>query len=129
QDLTAHPLSAQLQACDSPAAILTILQDQVDRVLYAFSVTLGEGVGLVSVSCHVKAKDVYASQDLLVDIFEHIEKFFRQLEIYTKVTPTPAMTDAMVEIMVEVLNILATATKEMKQSSKKFSEEGSRRRI
>jgi hypothetical protein len=61
-------------------------------------------------------KDVYASQDLLVDIFERIEYFFGRLEIYSGVTPTPPMTDVMVKIIVEVLDILATATKEMKQS-------------
>ena len=66
------------------------------------------------------AKEVEASQDLLIDIFERIENFFRRLEIYTNVPPTPAMTDMMVKIMVEVLDILATATKEMKQS--RFSE-------
>ena len=68
KDLLAHPLASQLQACDSPAAILAILQQQVqgldqsrsggDRwtklldptinVLYTFSATLGEGVGMVS---------------------------------------------------------------------------------
>jgi hypothetical protein len=68
QDLLAHPLASQLQACDSPAAILAVLQQQVqgldqsrnsdDRltkwldptinVLYTLSATLGEGVGLVS---------------------------------------------------------------------------------
>jgi hypothetical protein len=67
-DLLAHPLASQLQACDSPAAILVVLQQRVqeldqsrssdDRwtkwldptvnVLYALSATLGEGVGLVS---------------------------------------------------------------------------------
>jgi hypothetical protein len=66
-DLLAHPLAAQLQACDSPSAVLAVLQLQVqgldqsqssnDRwtrwldptvdVLYAFSGTLGEGVSLV----------------------------------------------------------------------------------
>ena len=65
-DLLAHPLAPQLQACDSPGAILAILQEQVqgldqsltdDRwtkwldptvnVLFAFSATLGAGVGLV----------------------------------------------------------------------------------
>jgi hypothetical protein len=66
------------------------------------------------------AKDVEASQDVLIDIFERIENFFRRLEIYTHVQPTPAMTDMMVKIMVEVLDILATATKEIKQS--RFSE-------
>ncbi len=67
KDLLAHPLAAQLQACDSPGAILTILHQQVQEldqsgssdgrwtkwldpivnVLYAFSSALGEGVGLV----------------------------------------------------------------------------------
>ena len=66
-DLLAHPLAPQLKACDSPGAVLAILQQQVqgldhsrsrdDRwtkwleptvnVLFAFSVTLGAGVGLV----------------------------------------------------------------------------------
>ena len=63
-----HPLAAQLQSCDSPTAVLSILQDliqQFDRrrssderlsswlsptvsVLYAFSSTIGQGVGIVS---------------------------------------------------------------------------------
>ena len=62
------------------------------------------------------AKDVKASQDVLIDIFERIENFFRRLEVYIKVPPTPAMTDMMAKILVEVLDILGTATKEMKQS-------------
>ena len=67
RDLLAHPLASQLQACDSPASILAVLQSQVDdleqtrksderltkwlgptiNVLLAFSDTLGEGVSLV----------------------------------------------------------------------------------
>ncbi|KAF8261843.1 hypothetical protein EI94DRAFT_1705219 [Lactarius quietus] len=67
------------------------------------------------------AKDVAASQGFLIDLFGRIEGFFRRLEIYTGVPLTPAMTEKMVEITVEVLDILATATKEMKQSrAKKF---------
>jgi hypothetical protein len=74
QDRTVNPLFIQLQACDSPAAIQTILQDQVNQlirsrsgderlknwldptinVLYAFSGTLGEGVGLVNVDPSVE---------------------------------------------------------------------------
>jgi hypothetical protein len=62
-----HPLATQLQSCDSPAAILSVLTDLVQQfeqsrtsderlgtwldptvtVLFAFSATLGEGVGLV----------------------------------------------------------------------------------
>jgi hypothetical protein len=67
QDRTVHPIFTQLQACNSPAAICTILQDQIDQfiqsrsgdgrlknwlnptinVLYAFSATLAGGVGVV----------------------------------------------------------------------------------
>ena len=59
------------------------------------------------------AKDVEASQDALVDLFERIENFFKRLESYTTVPPTDAMTDIIVKIMIEVLNIFAIATKEM----------------
>ena len=67
RDLLAHPLAAQLQSCDSPSAILAILQQHVQgldqpgssderwsrwldptiNVLYALSSTLGTGAGLV----------------------------------------------------------------------------------
>jgi len=67
KDLLMHPLSAKLQHCHSPAAILSVLQELVQQfnqcrcrnkrlrsclkpivnVLYAFSTTIGEGVGLV----------------------------------------------------------------------------------
>ena len=68
KDLLTHPLMAQLQTCDSPTYILTVLRTQVQQfkestcdddkftkwlnptvnVLYAFSATLGAGVGLVN---------------------------------------------------------------------------------
>ena len=41
--------------------------------------------------------------------------FFRRLEVYTEVEPTPEMMDLMVQITVEVLSILGIATKEIKQ--------------
>ena len=66
--LLVHPLSSQLEACDSPVAILAVLEQQVpgldeprdgdDRwtkwlgptvnILCTLSNTLGEGVGIVS---------------------------------------------------------------------------------
>jgi hypothetical protein len=61
------------------------------------------------------AKDVNARQEVLVDIFSRIERFFKRLESYTQVQPTSTMTSIIVEIMVEVLVILAIATKEIKQ--------------
>ena len=62
------------------------------------------------------AKDVESSQDTLIDLFERIENFFKRLESYSAVPPTDAMTDIIVKIMIEVLNIFAIATREMKQS-------------
>ena len=67
-DLREHPLAAQLQTCDSPGAILAVLQQQVQgldqsrssderwtkwldptvQILYTFSNILGAGAGLVS---------------------------------------------------------------------------------
>jgi hypothetical protein len=61
------------------------------------------------------AKDVRASQNTVLDIFERIEMFFRRLEVYTEVEPTPEMIDMMVQITVEVLSILGIATKEIEQ--------------
>ena len=61
------------------------------------------------------AKDVISAQEALIDIFERIENFFRRLETYTEVRPNAAMTDIIVKIMVEVLNILGIATVEIKQ--------------
>ncbi|KAH8992251.1 hypothetical protein EDB86DRAFT_1495381 [Lactarius hatsudake] len=150
-DLHIHPLATQLQSCQSSSDILAVLHDKVNEfdqsrshnerlsswlgptinVLYAFSATLGEGVGLIFSPAKVisagvgvlllAAKDLDASQDALADLFERIENFFKRLESYMEVPPTDAMTDMIVKIMVEVLNIFAIATKEMKQGrAKKF---------
>jgi hypothetical protein len=69
------------------------------------------------------------SEEALADLFERIESFFKRLESYTEVPPTNAMTDIIVKIMVEVLNIFAIATKEIKQSRASEKELGIRERI
>ncbi|KAI9436025.1 hypothetical protein H4582DRAFT_2130264 [Lactarius indigo] len=149
-DLKNHDLFKQLETCNSPDAILAVFQttqfnpsrtasdDRLKKwlvptinVLCAFSGTLSEGISLVFPPAKLvftgvgvlllAAKDVIASQDILVDIFGHIESFFVRLETYAEVPLTAAMTDKMVQITVEILDILATATKEMDQSrAKKF---------
>ena len=70
KDITSHPLATELQSCDSPDAILSVLRRQVPtpdqsqngeetfsryliptvNVLYTLSDTLGEGVGLVIIT-------------------------------------------------------------------------------
>jgi hypothetical protein len=61
------------------------------------------------------AKAASASQDKLIELFNRIERFFCRLEIYTSITPTAAMTDIIIEIMVEILIVLGIATKEVKR--------------
>jgi len=41
--------------------------------------------------------------------------FLKRLEIYTTIPPTPLMTDIVVTIMVELLSVLALATKQIKE--------------
>jgi hypothetical protein len=73
-------------------------------------------VGILNTYVSQTAKDVRASQDTLVDIFERIESFFRRLETYTEVPQTTEMMNTIILIMVEVLFILGVATKEIRQS-------------
>jgi hypothetical protein len=84
RDIASHPLAAQLQACDTPSAILAVLQARVQKfdqsqsadekwikwvdptvnVLFAFSATLGNGVGLV-IARHSVARDLQSDVCLL----------------------------------------------------------------
>ncbi|KAH9962798.1 hypothetical protein BGW80DRAFT_1353680 [Lactifluus volemus] len=61
------------------------------------------------------AKNVGASQDTLVDLFDRIENFFGRLEIYVKVQLTEAMKNLIAKIMAEILGILAIATQEVRK--------------
>ena len=60
-------------------------------------------------------KDVRASKDALIDLFDRMEYFFKRLEAYIKVRPTTAMRDIIVKIMIEVISILGIVTKEIRQ--------------
>ena len=79
--LLSHPLVAELQSCDSPIAILSVLQDLIQQfdnsrssderltkwlnptvnVLYAFSDFIGQGVGLVSLHLSIFLESVIRS--------------------------------------------------------------------
>ncbi len=48
-------------------------------------------------------------------MLESIGHFLNRLEIYTEVSPTDAMNDMVVKILVELLSMLALATKEIMQ--------------
>ena len=65
-------------------------------------------------------KDISASYDTLVVMFASFENFLSRLSIYIGVPPTPALTNVLVKIIVELLSTLALVTKEVKQG--RFSE-------
>jgi hypothetical protein len=61
------------------------------------------------------ASGVSSSYDALVDLFECVGGFLKRLRIYTDLPLTPMMTEISVKIMVELLSVLALATKQIKQ--------------
>ncbi|KAH9034086.1 hypothetical protein EDB85DRAFT_1948825 [Lactarius pseudohatsudake] len=141
KNIISHPLAVELQRCSSIDAVLAILQRQSEafeqfrggdrrlmkgiglsvHVLYALSATLGEGAGLVFPPAKVifsgigillaAAKDVRASHDAL--------GFFKRLKVYTETSSATDFEEVLVNVVVEVLNILSIATKEMEQSRAK----------
>ena len=64
---------------------------------------------------HKAAKNVSASYDALVELFGSIERFISRLNIYTNIPLTPALTDVVIKLLVEVLSTLAMATRQVKQ--------------
>ena len=61
-----------------------------------------------------------ASYDALLDLFASFENFLTRLSIYARIPPTPALTNVLVKIIVELIATLALATKQVKQG--RFSE-------
>ncbi|KAN0141902.1 hypothetical protein V8E53_000364, partial [Lactarius tabidus] len=148
--LLEHPLAEQVKRCDSIGAISDILQGQAKEfqqfrdgdqrlmkwinpmvdVLSMFSETLGgvasiafppagavfTGIGVLLSA----AKDVRASHDALVELFERIESFFKRLGVYTQVSLTTEMAEVFVKIVAEVLSIISIATKEVKRKRAKI---------
>ncbi|KAH9955319.1 hypothetical protein BC827DRAFT_882033 [Russula dissimulans] len=103
------------------------------RVVHAFSAVFGEVAGFVPfqptkvifVGIDVllsAAIGVSSSYDALLDLFECIANFLKRLHIYAEKISSSTMSDIIVQIMVEVLSVLALATKEIKQGRfKKFA--------
>jgi hypothetical protein len=48
-------------------------------------------------------------------LLESIGHFLNRLEIYTEISPTDAMNEMIIKILVELLSTLALTTKETKQ--------------
>ena len=60
-------------------------------------------------------KDVIASYEALVNLFERIQFFLQRLNHYTALSLTPEMTLLLGKILAQVLSVLALSIKEMKE--------------
>ena len=62
------------------------------------------------------ASGVTSSYDALLDLFESLGNFLKRLEVYTAIQPTPIiMIDLITKIFIELLSVLALATKQINQ--------------
>ncbi|KAH9061918.1 hypothetical protein EDB87DRAFT_1560134, partial [Lactarius vividus] len=103
------------------------------QILHTLSAVLGASIALVpfepakAVFAGVDvliaaASGVSSSYDALVDLFECLANFLKRLRIYTDLPLTPSTSEISVKIMVELLAVLALATKQIKQGRfKKFA--------
>ncbi len=60
-------------------------------------------------------KGVLDDYGTLAELLESVKHFLDRLDIYTKITPTVSLTEMIVKILVELLSILALATKQIQQ--------------
>jgi hypothetical protein len=58
-------------------------------------------------------KDVVASHDTLINLFERIHFFLQRLKSYTEIPLTNGLTELLGKIMAQILCILALSTKAM----------------
>ncbi len=61
------------------------------------------------------AKSVISSREALVNVLESIGQFVGRLKIYTEIPLSSAMVEIVVQIMVELISILALETKKFTQ--------------
>jgi hypothetical protein len=86
-------------------------------VLLQVSIFFSFQLFILTQQAYQAAKDVGASMDALVLLFRRIENFFQRIQIYSEVRQTEAMTEFIVKVVVDILDILAIATKEIRQGS------------
>ena len=60
-------------------------------------------------------KDVIASYEMLINLFERTQLFLQRLNHYIATSLTPDMTELLAKILAQVLSVLALSTKEMKE--------------
>ena len=73
-------------------------------------------ISLCDIDLCQTAISVSASYDALNDLFECVANFLKRLYIYTEmITSSSTLVDILVKIMIELLNVLALATEQIKK--------------
>ncbi|KAH8990433.1 hypothetical protein EDB86DRAFT_2831193 [Lactarius hatsudake] len=140
-DLVTHSLADGLRSCGSPDDVLKLLEDKANEfkdfrdgnrkllnwlrpvvyVVHSLSAVLGASITLAKAIFAgvdvliATASSVSSSYDALVELFECLGNFLKRLQIYTDLPLTHPMREISVKIMVELLSVLALATKQVKQ--------------
>ena len=57
-----------------------------------------------------------ASHDVLLDLFQRIDDFFKRFKVYSRSFLNTELAEVLVKVVVKVLNILSIAMKEVEQS-------------
>ncbi|KAI0281075.1 hypothetical protein BC826DRAFT_1144696 [Russula brevipes] len=152
QDLRRHPLALKFDTCRSPEDVSNIFQTQAQalitfnkgnealmrwlnptvNILFIFSATLGEGIGLpfspaktifTGIGVLLGAvKDEAASHDKLIELFERIHCFLHRLESYTRTLLSNEFTELLGKIMAQLLSILALSTRRRQPDESNGSE-------
>jgi len=103
---------ASLQAPFQPTKAIFVGID----ILLSVSVTLLPMGLLCAIYPRQAAVGVGESYDALSNLFERVANFLARFRVYTeKIPPSPTMSNVMVKIMTEILNVLALATKHINQ--------------
>ena len=107
----AYPYTS-LQAPFQPTKAIFV---GIDVLLSVSAIHLPMGL-LCAIYPRQAAVGISESYDALSDIFERVAAFLDRFRVYTeKIPPSPTMSNVMVKIMTEVLNVLALATKQINQ--------------
>jgi hypothetical protein len=70
---------------------------------------------IVTTGVYQAIQDISESHDALVDLLEAIENLLDRLHIYTKISPTTALDEIIIKVMVELLSTLALVTNQINQ--------------
>ncbi|KAH9059313.1 hypothetical protein EDB87DRAFT_1577654 [Lactarius vividus] len=135
-DPAKHPFADQLQTSHSPDDVLKLLGDKASefedyregnrKLIDCLKPVPFQPVGAILIGLDIlispyvvwmpqTASSVSSSYDALVDLFDCIGNFLKRLRVYTNLPLDLSLTEICVKIMVELLSVLALATKQIKQ--------------